>query len=134
MTSLFSKASKVPLVTWLHMIPVVGMVFGPFDVVRAAQQQERIESLSDKTAAVLKRDVQRAVAIGNVPRQGPNSIEFAPTAVAAKITSRANMQRKLALRVNQNCVKTLVAQRAINRGQKNLVPAFHVPRDRLPRR
>ncbi len=114
---LFSSASKVPLVSWLHMLPIVGMVFGPFDVMRAAKQAEQIEALTLKVGTNLARDMTRAVATGLLapPRAfaggNSSSTEFVP--LNEQLARHAQAKQRYVARLKPVQTHALHAQRAI---------------------
>jgi hypothetical protein len=111
---LFSSASKVPLVTWLHMLPIVGMVFGPFDVMRAAKQAEQIENLTLQVGTSLARDMTRAVASGRLapPRAfAGGSTEF--SSLNEQLARHAQAKHHYVARLKPVQTHALHAQRAI---------------------
>ena len=122
--SLFAKAGKVPMVAWLHMLPVVGIVFAPLDALRASQQAEQIEDLTSKFGKTLERDLNRAIATGRVspphayaPFGG--SAEFAP--LHERLARHEEAKRSFVARLKPVHVHALHSQRAIALRRPNLV-------------
>ena len=114
--SLFEKAREVPLVSVLHALPFVGIVFAPLDMARAAEQSIQIKDLHAIHAKVLQRDLNAAVRSGKlVVRRGfggPNSIEFStPRFIAA----RAKNQREFLRRARFSRTNTIATQRILAR-------------------
>jgi hypothetical protein len=135
--SLFSKASRVPMVTWLHMLPVVGIVFAPLDAIRASQQAEQIEDLTSKVGRVMERDLNRAIATGRISPPGA----YAPLGYGAssqlvplheRLARHEQAKHAYVARLHPVHVRALHAQRVIALGSRpNLVRSSFRAREYL---
>ena len=128
------------MVAWLHMLPIVGTVFGPFDLMHTVKQAEQIEDLSSKFGKTLERDLNKAIVTGRVApgggRFGGNSVEFAP--LHERLARHELEKRRFVARLRPVQAHALHAQRAIAMGgaasRPNLVRSTFRAHELLKRR
>lgn len=114
--TLFETASKLPIESILHAVPVIGVIFAPFDLARAAKQATQIEDLKGTHTLVLQRDLKEALRSGKLPVRhkytGPNSVEFSTQQF---LTLRARRLQNLGFRVRKTQQRFLATQRVLRR-------------------